>query len=78
MTQCNTVGQTSWTDEFGTFWLNLSGRRAQFGASDSGRVDDGQTNSVCFGTICLAVERGSEPNITPGNQGSEKLKVTIF
>ena len=37
-----------------------SGRRAPFRASDSGWVNEGQTNSVCFDTICLAVERRSE------------------
>ena len=31
-------------------------------SADSGRVDDGRTNSVSFDTICLAVERLSEPS----------------
>ena len=39
----------------------LSGRRASFRASGLRTVDDGQTNSVSFDTICLAVERRSEP-----------------
>ena len=30
-------------------------------ADDNERIDDGQTNSVSFDTICLAVERRSEP-----------------
>ena len=39
----------------------MSGRRAPFRASDCGRIDDGQTNSVSFDTTCLAVEHRFEP-----------------
>ena len=42
------------TDEFCTFWLNLSGRRASYLAWDYRRDDDGQTISVLFDWICLS------------------------
>ena len=39
------------------FFTYLSGRQAPFRASEQRTGDDGQTNSVSFDTICLAVER---------------------
>lgn len=41
----------------------LSGCRASHGTepAECGRVDLGQTNSISFETICLAIERRSEP-----------------
>ena len=50
------------TDRRILFFLTyLSGRRASFRANGLRTVDDGQTNSVSFDTICLAVECRSEP-----------------
>ena len=47
----------------------LSGRRTVYHIepADGGRVDDGQTNSVSFDGICLAVERRSEPATAEGS-----------
>ena len=52
----------------GAFWIHyflLASAcfllRAPFEPADCGRVDDGQTNSINFETICLAVERRTEP-----------------
>ena len=61
-TPLDNMGDTQTNSIRAQFSLNLSG----FRACVSGRVDDGQTNSVLFDRIRLVVERRSEPATTDG------------